>query len=153
MADHYEAPDWMTRKVFNKLVLGLMRLGVSPRGSRMLEVSGRKTGKIRQVPVNLLDFEGQRYLVSPRGHTEWVRNLRAASGQLALVLGRTREQLIATEIADSERAPVLRAYLAKWNLETGRHFEGVGPKSTDDEFAAVAVDHPVFVLAAVSSGG
>ena len=72
MAEHYQRPGWFTKQVFNRAVAGLTRLGVSVAGSRVLEVRGRKSGEWRRTPVNVLDFEGARYLVAPRGHTQWV---------------------------------------------------------------------------------
>ena len=64
MAEHYQRPGWFTRHVFNPLVALLTRLGISVAGSRVLEVRGRKTGAWRPTPVNLLRFEGSRYLVA-----------------------------------------------------------------------------------------
>jgi len=79
MADpRYLAPGWFTRNVFNRAIAGLTRIGVSVYGSRILVVRGRTTGLPRSVPVNVLTYEGNRYLVAPRGTTQWVRNLRAA---------------------------------------------------------------------------
>lgn len=111
----------------------------------MLEVPGRKTGQPRRMPVNLLTIEGTRYLVAPRGHTQWVRNLRA-SGRGSLLVGRRREQFAATELADEEKPPILRGYLQRWKFEVGTFFEGVGPESSDEELLRVAADHPVFRL-------
>ena len=86
MPQRYVAPNWFTRNVFNRLVGALTRLGISVWGSRVLEVRGRKTGEARATPVNLLTLDGSTYLVSPRGHTQWVRNLRVAGeGELLLV--------------------------------------------------------------------
>src|ERR671922_1877776 len=109
MPQRYIAPDWFTRKVFNRIVAALTRLGISVWGSRVLEVRGRKTGEPRRTPVNLLTIEGTRYLVAPRGHTQWVRNLRAA-GEGELRLGRRVEHFRAIELVDDEKPAVLRAY-------------------------------------------
>jgi deazaflavin-dependent oxidoreductase (nitroreductase family) len=141
---HYKAPGWFTKRIFNGLVAAATRLGLSVWGSRVLEVRGRKSGEIRTNPVNLLTLEGERYLVAPRGETQWVRNLRAASGEGALRLGRDREEFRATEVADDDKIDVLRAYLRKWKAEVGVFFDGVDAKSTDDELAAIAPKHPVF---------
>src|SRR5450432_3800052 len=81
MPDRYLRPGWFTRNGFNRIVAALTRLGVSVLGSRVLEVRGRTSGEPRRVPVNLLTFEGERYLVAPRGATQWVRNLRASGGE------------------------------------------------------------------------
>jgi hypothetical protein len=96
--------------------------------------------------VNLLTLDGKQYLVAARGETEWVRNVRAGGGRLVLILGRHRQELGTTEVPDTERTPVLRAYLRRWKFEVGMFFEGVGPDSTDAEFEAIAARHPVFLL-------
>lgn len=143
---HYRAPGWLTRNVLNRAVAGLTGLGVSVWGSRVLEVRGRRTGEVRRTPVNLLTVEGVPYLVAPRGEGQWVRNVRAAGGELDLVVGRHRTHYVATELADEAKAPVLRAYLRRWKAEVGVFFEGTGPGSTDAELAAIAPRHPVFAL-------
>ena len=139
----YLRPGWFTRNVFNRIVAGLTRLGISVWGSRQLRVRGRKSGEWRSVPVNLLTFEGNRYLVAPRGVTEWVRNLRAA-GNGELHVGRRTESFRATEVADDDKPPILRAYLKRWKAEVGIFFRGVSAKSSDDELRRIAPDHPVF---------
>jgi hypothetical protein len=93
--------------------------------------------------VNLLDFEGARYLVAPRGNTQWVRNMRAR-GEGRLVLGRRVEEFRATELADAEKPALLRAYLGKWKWEVGAFFGGVGPDASEEELLSIAPDHPVF---------
>jgi deazaflavin-dependent oxidoreductase (nitroreductase family) len=144
---HYERkrPGWFTSHVFNPIVAALTRLGLSLLGSRVLEVRGRSSGVPRRTPVNLLEFEGQRYLVAPRGETQWVRNLRA-SGEGRLLLGRRAEPFSATELADAEKMPLLRAYLKRWKAEVGAFFDGVGPDASDEEMARIAPKHPVFRL-------
>ncbi len=143
---HYKRPDWFTRNIFNSLVKGLTRMGVSVHGSRVLEHRGRSTGKLHHVPVNLLTLEGTQYLVAPRGETQWVRNVRHAGGHLVLILGRRRQLRTAREVPVADSVPVLRAYLRQWKFETGMFFDGVTPDSTDAEWATVAADHPVFEL-------
>jgi|SRR5579862_5120327 len=139
----YRRPDWFTRKLFNPVVAGFTRLGISVAGSRVLEVPGRKSGTPRRTPVNLLAFDGKRYLVAPRGETQWVRNLRVA-GSGNLLLGRRREPFRASEIPDVDKEPILREYLQRWKWEVGVFFDGVGPDSSADELARIAPDHPVF---------
>jgi deazaflavin-dependent oxidoreductase (nitroreductase family) len=112
-------------------------------GSRVLEVPGRKTGAPRRTPVNLMTFEGGRYLVAPRGHTQWVRNLRA-SGSGRLLIGRRAEDFTAVELADDEKPALLRAYLRKWKWEAGQFFGGVDADAPEDELRRIAPDHPVF---------
>jgi deazaflavin-dependent oxidoreductase (nitroreductase family) len=139
----YLQPGWFTRNVVNRLVAVATRRGLSIWGSRVLEVRGRTSGRPRQTPVNLLSFEGGRYLVAPRGVTQWVRNLRVA-GEGTLRVGRRAEPFRATEVPDAEKAPILRAYLERWKLEVGVFFDGVGPDATDADLARIAPNHPVF---------
>ena len=146
MAERYQKPGWFTTNVFNRIVAVLTRLGISVAGSRVLEVRGRKTGEWRKTPVNLLTFEGDQYLVAPRGTTQWVRNLRA-SGEGRLLLGRRVQRFTAAELSDDEKLPQLRAYLTKWKWEVGVFFGGVGPDAADDELRRIAPDHPVFRIA------
>jgi hypothetical protein len=143
---HYKRPDWFTRNILNSLLRGLTRLGVSVWGSRVLEHRGRTSGTLHRTPVNLLSIEGTDYLVSPRGETQWVRNVRHAGGHLVLILGRRRQPRTATEIPVADSVPILRAYLRRWKFETGMFFDGVTADSTDAEWAAVASRHPVFQL-------
>jgi len=143
--DRYREPGWFTRNVFNRIVSGLTRAGVSVWGSRVLEVPGRTTGEPRRTPVNLLELDGARYLVAPRGHTQWVRNMRVSGGG-TLLLGRRREPFRATEVDDDAKPPVLRAYLRRWKAEVGMFFDGVGPDSPEADLRRVAPDHPVFRL-------
>jgi deazaflavin-dependent oxidoreductase (nitroreductase family) len=145
-SDRFQEPGWFTRNVFNKAVAGLTALGLSVMGSRVLEVKGRKSGRWRSTPVNLLEVAGHRYLVAPRGHTQWVRNMRAAGGG-RLRLGRKTEDFRATEVPSADSVPILRAYLKKWKWEVGAFFDGVGPDSSDPELLRIAPDHPVFKLA------
>src|SRR5580658_11184099 len=88
---HYLRPDWFTRTLLNPLLNLLMRLGISAWGARVLEHRGRTTGALHHTPVNLLTVDGVDYLVSPRGETQWVRNVRASGGRLVLILGRRRQ--------------------------------------------------------------
>lgn len=147
---HYRKPGWFTQHVFNPAIGLLTRLGLSVWGSRVLEVPGRTTGVPRRVPVNLLRHDGSEYLVSPRGHGQWVRNVRANEGRLDLLLGRRRRAYVATEVADADKIDVLRAYLTRWKLEVGQFFDGVGPDSSDADLAAIAPKHPVFRLDAAA---
>jgi deazaflavin-dependent oxidoreductase (nitroreductase family) len=132
-------------RLFNGLVQALTRLGVSLYGSRVLAVRGRKSGEWRTVPVNLLTHDGERYLVAPRGDTEWVRNIRAAGGG-ELRIGKSREPIRAIELADSEKPPILQLYAKKWWFEVGRFFEGLKRDASLDELQAVAPGFPVFRL-------
>ena len=143
----YLAPTRATR-VFNATVAGFTKLGLSVWGSRVLAVRGRTSGEWRTTPVNPLSLaDGTRYLVAPRGNTQWVRNLRAAGGG-ELRLGGRAEQFTATELADSDKPPVLRAYLRRWKWEVGSFFQGVGPEAPDATLAEIAPGYPVFRISA-----
>jgi deazaflavin-dependent oxidoreductase (nitroreductase family) len=140
---HYQAPGWFTRHVFNPAVAFLTRAGVSVWGSRELRVRGRTSGEWRTTPVNLLALDGEQFLVAARGQTQWVRNLRGAgSGELRV--GRRTDSFTATEVADDEKVPILRAYLKRWKAEVGVFFDGVTGDSADDDLRRIAPDHPVF---------
>lgn len=139
----YDRPDFLTRHVLNPALALAMKAGISLRGSRVLAVRGRKTGVLRSTPVNPLSYDGGRYLVAPRGTTEWVRNLRAA-GEGELRLGRSRERFNAVELPDQEKPQLLRAYLKLWAWETGKWFDGVTAQSADEDLARIAPAHPVF---------
>lgn len=140
---HYQRPDWFTKHVFNRTVGILTRLGLSVWGSRVLRVRGRKSGEWRTSPVNLLGYKAHQYLVAPRGHTQWVRNIRI-SGEGELLLGNKQQRFRATEIPDDEKVPILREYLRRWKFEVGIFFGGVSAESSDEELRRIAPDHPVF---------
>ncbi len=145
--DHFERkrPGWFTAHLFNPFVALLTRLGISLFGARVLEVRGRTSGELRRTPVNPLTLDGARYLVAPRGDTQWARNLRAA-GTGRLLVGPRHETFTAVELADDDKPPVLRAYLKRWKFEVGVFFDGVGPDSPEDVLREAAPKHPVFRL-------
>jgi len=93
----------------------------------------------------MLASEGRHYLVAPRGETQWVRNLRMAkSGELRV--GRRIQPFTSVELADGEKAAILRAYLKRWKMEVGVFFDGVSATSSDEELARIAPNHPVFEI-------
>ncbi|WP_280672365.1 MULTISPECIES: nitroreductase family deazaflavin-dependent oxidoreductase [unclassified Kitasatospora] len=124
-------------------MVALTRVGLSFWGSRVLAVRGRKSGEWRTTPVNVLSHDGNRYLVAPRGHTQWVRNLRV-TGTGELRLGRRSETFHATELTDAEKPDVLRAYLKRWKFEVGAFFQGVDANASDAELLRIAPGYPVF---------
>jgi len=143
---HYRKPGKLTRKVLNPFIVLATRAGVSVWGSRTLEVQGRTSGTPRRTPVNLLEVDGRQYLVSARGEGQWVRNVRADHGRLALILGGHRDERVARELTDVEKSPILRAYLRRWKMEVGVFFDGVTADSEEADFQRIAPRHPVFVL-------
>ncbi|GAA1967968.1 nitroreductase family deazaflavin-dependent oxidoreductase [Kitasatospora viridis] len=139
----YLRPKGPSVPIANRMVAALTKVGISIWGSRLLAVRGRKSGEWRTTPVNVLTFEGTRYLVAPRGHTQWVRNLRAANtGELHL--GRHTEPFTATELPDTAKPEILRAYLRRWKFEVGVFFDGVDHTASDEELLRIAPGYPVF---------
>ena len=145
MPDRYVQPNWFTRNVFNRIIAGLAQLGISVYGSRVLAVRGRKTGTWHTIPVNLLEHRGERYLVAPRGVTQWVRNVRAGS-DVELRLGARRERVKLIEIPgdDPLKIELVRAYLRRWAFEVGVFFEGVDANASDEALRRIGPNHPVF---------
>jgi len=128
---------------FNGAVGWLTKMGLPLVGSRVLSVRGRASGEWRSTPVNPLRVQGHRYLVSPRGQTQWVRNIRV-SGEGRLASGRHTEEFRVEEVPDGEKPPILRAYLNAWAWEVGRFFEDVDASSPDARLGEIAPDFPVF---------
>lgn len=124
----YLRPGWLLRRVVNPLIA---RLGMTP----VLAVRGRKTGRWHIVPVNVLEYGGQRYLVAPRGETDWVRNLRAAGEGELRWRGRV-ERFRAAEVPDAEKPPLIEAYLQRWGAQVRAQFAALPDPA----------DHPVFRL-------
>jgi deazaflavin-dependent oxidoreductase (nitroreductase family) len=135
----------LTNRGFNSTVAWLTRRGFSVWGSRVLYVRGRTSGQWRSNPVNVLTHDGRRYLVAPRGQTQWVRNLRAAGGG-ELRVGRRAEEFTATELADADKPGVLRAYLRRWKFEVGVFFDGVNADATEAKLLEIAPGYPVFLI-------
>jgi deazaflavin-dependent oxidoreductase (nitroreductase family) len=146
---YYRKPGWFTNTIFNPAVAGMTRAGISFWGSRVLRVRGRKSGEWRSAPVNLLTHEGKQYLVSPRGLTQWVRNLREA-GQGEVLLGKRVQRFRAGEISDDQKIPILRAYLKRWKAEVGIFFGDVSADSPEEQLRRIAPDHPVFRIDPIS---
>jgi deazaflavin-dependent oxidoreductase (nitroreductase family) len=143
-ADAYIKPGFFTARVVNPAISFLAgRLGLSMKGARVLSVQGRRTGQWRSTPVNPLSFRGQRYLVSPRGETQWVRNIRV-SRSARLTLGRKTETVRVEEVADAEKPALLRAYLEEWAWEVNQFFGGVGADASEADLVRIAPKHPVF---------
>ena len=137
----YHKPSGMT-KFFNRVFGSFAGIGLTPKKSVMLEVKGRRSGEPRSVPVNWVEHDGNRYLVSPRGESEWVRNVRAGGGQAVLRHGK-RESVRLEELPAGERAPIIQAYLRENAMSTKQHF-GIDPRSDITEFERIAPVHPVF---------
>jgi deazaflavin-dependent oxidoreductase (nitroreductase family) len=149
-AEHRYIKPQSATNVFNIVVARLTRMGVSVYGSRVLYVKGRKSGEWRSTPVNPLPLDGTRYLVAPRGNTQWVRNLRAV-GTGELRVGRRVEPFRATEIADDDKPEILRAYLKRWKWEVGVFFDGVDAKAPEEKLREIAPGYPIFHIEPATS--
>jgi deazaflavin-dependent oxidoreductase (nitroreductase family) len=145
---HYLKPDWFTRTVFNPTVAWLTRRGLSVMGSRELRVRGRKSGAWRNTPVNLLTVDGQRYLVAPRGTTQWVRNIRVSGGG-ELRVGRRVETFTVEELSGPAKLPVLREYLHRWRWEVNSFFPDLSKNPTDEELVGISELCPAFRIVTV----
>ncbi len=131
--------------LFNGTVAALTRRGLSVWGSRVLYVRGRTSGEWRANPVNVLTYDGHRYLVAPRGQTQWVRNLRVAGGG-ELRVGKKVEKFTASELGDDQKPEILRSYLKRWKMEVGVFFDGVDANAPDAKLRAIAPGYPVFLI-------
>src|SRR2546430_13967214 len=99
--EHFTPPT-STERLFNKLFGFLVGLGLGRSHNFLLEVRGRKTGRVYSTPVDVLVLDGRRYLVAPRGQTSWVQNA-LATGTVALKKGRGREELRGRSLAAEEK--------------------------------------------------
>ncbi|MDT5147350.1 MAG: hypothetical protein QOC58_1995 [Mycobacterium sp.] len=144
MPTRYEEPN-RAAQAANAVIRFLAEMGISIAGTRALRVRGRKSGKPRGVVVNLLTVDGVDYLVSPRGNTQWARNVRAAG--VVEVGPRWRRRLARVgEVDDAAKPDVLRRYLARWYWQVKDYVAGLTPDSSDEQFLAAAPTIPVFVL-------
>jgi deazaflavin-dependent oxidoreductase (nitroreductase family) len=144
MSTRYEEPNRAAR-AGNAVIRWLAELGVSIAGTRALRVRGRKTGKLRAVVINLLTIDGVDYLVSPRGNTQWVRNVRAA-GVVDMGPRWRRRSVQATEVEDAAKPELLKRYLDRWYWQVKGYVAGLTPESSAEQFRAAAPSIPVFVL-------
>ncbi|OBF52982.1 hypothetical protein A5756_16000 [Mycobacterium sp. 852002-53434_SCH5985345] len=145
MSTRYEEPSGVVRAA-NAVIRWLAEMGVSIAGTHALRVRGRKSGKTRAVVINLLTVDGVDYLVSPRGNTQWARNVRAA-GVVETGPRWRRRRARVSEVADAAKTELLRRYLERWYWQVKDYVAGLTPDSTDEEFRAVAPTIPVFALA------
>ena len=134
----------LLERVFNRFFGLLVGLGLGMRHNYVLQVEGRTSGKTYATPVNVLVHKGRRYLVAPRGETQWVRNARAR-GQVRLKKGWKTESLRVRAIPDQEKPEILKAYLDSFRRTVQRYFT-VPAGSAAEAFSPVANLYPVFEL-------
>lgn len=131
-------------RFLNSIVGGLVRLGIGPSHMRVLEVRGRKTGRLYSLPVDLLEREQTLFLVAPRGRTQWVRNAEA-QGKVTLRRGTRRARYRLKALPDTAKPSILKAYLDQFHKEVQRFFP-VPAGAPVEEFAALAERYPAFEL-------
>jgi deazaflavin-dependent oxidoreductase (nitroreductase family) len=135
-------------RLFNRIVGALVRVGIGLPNMRVLEVRGRKSGKLYSLPVDLLRHDGRLYLVAPRGDTQWARNA-AAAGEVTLRRGSKADRHRLRALSADEKPPILKAYLDEFHREVGRFFP-VPAGSPVEAFAPLVGRYPAFELLGVS---
>jgi hypothetical protein len=144
-------PPSAAERFFNRIFSLLVGWGIAPRYAYLLAVPGRRSGRIYSTPVSVLEFGGERFLVAPRGRTQWVRNGEAA-GTVLLRRGRLSERLALTAVPDADKPQLLRAYLDRFRSAVQRFFP-VPAGSASEAFAPLAANYPVFRLSTPPSAG
>ena len=139
----FRAPSAVER-VFNRIFGFLVGLGLGFSYNYLLQVRGRKSGKIYSTPIDLLELGGKRFLVAPRGHTQWVRNAEAA-GEVTLKKGSKRENFGLRALSDQEKPDILKAYLDQFRREVQRYFP-VPAGSPVEAFRELVQSYPAFEL-------
>jgi deazaflavin-dependent oxidoreductase (nitroreductase family) len=141
----FREPNFFER-ILNKTFGALVGLGIGLRHNYLVEVSGRRTGRVYSTPIDLLEFEERRFLVAPRGRTQWVRNAERA-GEIVLKRGRMRQKFRIRTASNEEKPELLKAYLDRFKLTVQRYFP-VPAGSRPEAFTEVAEQYPVFELLA-----
>ena len=131
-------------RVFNRAFGAVVGWGLAPRDYYLLQVRGRKTGRVFATPVNLVELQGTPFLVAPRGRTQWVRNAEAA-GHVTLKRGSSSRRFRLRPVANADKPAVLRAYLDRFRPAVQRYFP-VPAGSPAEAFVDIAERYPVFEL-------
>ncbi|MGA7382540.1 MAG: nitroreductase/quinone reductase family protein [Terriglobales bacterium] len=142
----FRAPNAVER-AFNRVYGFLVGMGLGFSYNHLLQVKGRKSGKIYSTPIDLLELNGKRFLVAPRGRTQWVRNAEAA-GEVALKKGSSRQRFRLRSVPDIDKPAILKAYLDRFKKEVQRYFP-VAAGSPAESFRELAAGYPVFELIAL----
>jgi deazaflavin-dependent oxidoreductase (nitroreductase family) len=140
---HFVRPGLLER-LFNSAMGGLVRMGIGPSHMRVLEVRGRKSGRVYSLPVDLLDEGGALFLVAPRGRTQWVRNAEAR-GEVTLRRGGRAARYRLRPLSDSEKPRILKSYLDRFQREVQSFFP-VRSGSPVEEFVPLVERYPAFEL-------
>lgn len=134
-------------RVFNRLFGFVVGLGWGFPYNYLLQVRGRKSGKIYSTPIDLLEKDGKRFLVAPRGRTQWVRNAEAA-GEITLKKGTLQQRFRLRGLSDEEKPEILKAYLDQFKREVQRYFP-VAAGSSVEAFRGLVQSYPAFELVLV----
>src|SRR5437868_12015252 len=127
-------------RVFNRLFGFVVGLGWGFPYNYLLQVRGRKSGKIYSTPIDLLEKDGKRFLVAPRGRTQWVRNAEAA-GEITLKKGKLQQRFRLRGLSDEEKPEILKAYLDQFKREVQRYFP-VAAGSSVEAFRGLVQSYP-----------
>jgi deazaflavin-dependent oxidoreductase (nitroreductase family) len=130
--------------IFNRIFGFLVGLGLGFSHNYLVQVRGRKSGRVYSTPIDLLEIDGKKYLVAPRGRTQWVRNAEAA-GELVLKRGRVRQSFAVRAVSDEQKPRFLKAYLDYFHREVQKYFP-VRAGSDEQAFVAIVQEYPVFEL-------
>jgi len=140
-------PPTAVERIFNRVYGFLVGMGVGFSYNYLLQVKGRKSGKTYSTPIDLLELAGKRFLVAPRGRTQWVRNAESA-GEVMLKKGSARQRYRLRTLSDAEKPPILKAYLDRFKSEVQRYFP-VAAGSPVESFQEVVESYPAFELIAL----
>ncbi|HVN89392.1 MAG TPA: nitroreductase/quinone reductase family protein [Candidatus Binataceae bacterium] len=144
--DAFRRPNPVER-IFNRVFGSLVGLGFGLRHNYLLQVRGRKSGKLYSAPIDLLVIDEKKYLVCPRGRSQWVRNAEASS-RVTLKKGSSRQDYRVVPIGDEDKPMLLKEYLERFKTTVQRYFP-VPAGSPSGSFRPVAKEYPVFELIAI----
>lgn len=133
-------------RLFNRAFGWLLRLGIGLKHNYLLEVRGRKSGRLYSTPIDVLDLDGRRFLVCGRGQSQWVRNAQAA-GRVTLARGGIRAEFAIRAVPDAEKPRLIKAYVEHFKLTVQRYFP-VPAEAPVADFEPIAGRYPVFELIA-----
>jgi deazaflavin-dependent oxidoreductase (nitroreductase family) len=142
-SQHFNQPTKLDRAI-NKVFGLLVGFGLGLPHNYLLQVRGRKSGRLYSTPVDVLSRDNKRYLVAPRGYTQWVRNA-IANGTVSLRKGRRSEEFGIRLLSDDEKPEILKSYLDRYKLTVQRYFP-VPARSPAETFRPLTGQYPVFEL-------
>ncbi|MCH8200496.1 MAG: nitroreductase family deazaflavin-dependent oxidoreductase [Chloroflexi bacterium] len=139
----YKKPNTLTKKL-SSFFGWLAARGFGPRRMVRLEHKGRVSGGMRSTAVVWTEHDGQRYLVAPRGETQWVRNVRADGGRAVLRRGGNAESVRLEEIPAEGRAAIIKQYVGEYKIVKGEF--GLEPDDSIEQYQGIAANHPTFQI-------